>query len=59
MDDRQHHYAQKIRDREAEILDGIDRFQAMLARYPVKPKQQRGANTLANKNLQKVYGKIK
>lgn len=31
----------------------------MLQRYPLKPKQQRTSNTLANKNLTKVYGKIK
>jgi len=31
----------------------------MLQRYPLKPKQQRASNTLANKNLNRVYGKIK
>ena len=31
----------------------------MLARYPVKPKQFRKAQTLASKNLDKVYGKIR
>lgn len=49
----------KKRDKEQEILDGIERFQDMLSRHPLKPKQQRSSNTLANKNLNKVYGKIK
>ena len=49
----------KKMDREGEILEGIERFQAMLQRYPIKPKQQRASNTLANKNLYRVYGKIK
>ena len=35
------------------------KFQAMLARYPIKPKNKKGTNALANKNLERVYGKIK
>jgi hypothetical protein len=31
----------------------------MLKRYPVKPKRNKSSNTLASKNLYKVYGKIK
>mmetsp|Transcript_38082 Transcript_38082/g.58111 ORF Transcript_38082/g.58111 Transcript_38082/m.58111 type:complete len:100 (+) Transcript_38082:313-612(+) len=31
----------------------------MLARYPLKPKQFKKAQTLASKNLDKVYGKIR
>ena len=31
----------------------------MLARYPLKPVAGKASNTLANKNLNKVYGKIK
>lgn len=31
----------------------------MLKRYPMQPKRQRSSNTLANKNLERVYGRIK
>lgn len=51
--------ARRIRQREQQILEGMERFQEMLRRYPMQPKQQRGSNTLANKNLERVYGKIK
>lgn len=47
------------RDHEQDILDGIDKFQAMLSRHPLKPMAGKASNTLANKNLSKVYGKIK
>jgi len=46
-------------DHEQDILDGIEKFQAMLSRYPLKPMAGKASNTLANKNLSKVYGKIK
>ena len=46
------------KDKEQEILEGIEKFQNMLSRYPIKPKKQKSSNTLANKNLNKVYGKI-
>jgi hypothetical protein len=47
------------RDTEQEILEGIEKFQAMLARYPVRPKSSRASNSLANKKLNRVYGKIR
>ena len=50
--------ATRRRQREQQILEGIERFQDMLKRNPMQPKQQRSSNTLANKNLQRVYGKI-
>lgn len=46
------------KDREQEIIDGIEKFQNMLSRYPLKPKKQKSSNSLANKNLNRVYGKI-
>ena len=51
--------AVRIRRREQQILEGMERFQEMLNRYPMQPKQHRSSNTLANKNLERVYGKIK
>lgn len=47
-----------FRPNDQEIHEGIEKFQAMLARYPVKPKSQKAGYSLANKNLAKVYGKI-
>ena len=62
MKRRNEHSEEKLpphkRDTEQEILDGIESFQKMLSRYPIR-RQKSGSNTLANKALGKVYGKVK
>ena len=44
-------------DTEQEILEGIEKFQQMLSRYPLRPKSSKAS--MVNKNLNRVYGKIK
>lgn len=44
---------------EQDIQDGLDKFHAMLARYPIKKPKDGASYTLANKNLKKVYGNVK
>ena len=48
-----------MKKREEDLQDGIKKFHDMLARYPLKPKNKRNSNTLANKTLERVYGRIK
>jgi hypothetical protein len=48
-----------MKKREEDLQDGIKKFHEMLSRYPLKPKNKRSSNTLANKTLERVYGRIK